>query len=607
MGKFTTMSIRAQLYLMAFIVALPAAGIIVYSGLDQRNNAMIGARTESGKLADNIATEQQSLVAAAKQLLSALAQLPEIKRQDRAKVQLVLSDILKINPELLNIFIVGRNGTMWVSAKPSNATISIADRRHFINARATGQFSSGEYIVGRLLGKPTLGFGYPYRDSKGAFAGVIVANLDLEYSRKLLERSHLPEGSSYLLIDHRGVILKRGIDPVQFVGKRDNPGIFKRMQDGPDSATTVRPGLDGPLRIVSYRKLRLEGENTPYMYIRAGIPVKAALAQANRALLLNLALLTPFMLVAFFIAWLIGKRSIVDPVAALHGASQRLAGGDLETRVSHLVRGGELGELGRALDEMAGALARDINERQMAQEEIGQLNRSLAAHAAELESANRELEAFNYTVSHDLRAPLTNITILTEGILRNSSDSLDENNREYLQRINSEVLRMARLIDTFLDFSNLSFCQMKREELDLSGIARLVAVELKMANPDRRVEFTIMADVTGNADPRLIRVVLGNLIGNAWKYSADREVSSIEFGVTTVDGMQAYFVRDNGVGFAMEDAHLLFGAFQRLHGKEEFEGYGIGLATVQRIIKRHGGTVWAKGEKGNGATFYFTL
>ncbi len=347
-------SIRAQLFLMAAIIALPAAGIILYSGFAARQDAMAEARIETQALAGSIAYQQQSRVDSAKQLLSGLAQLPNVKTHNREKVQPILTDLLTMNPQYLNIFIADRQGTVWVSAVPSTSSLNIADRKHFINAMATGQFSSGECIIGRLLRKPTISFSYPYKSAQGELDGVIVVNFDLGYCDKLLENARLPEGSSFLITDHKGVILNRGINPSPFVGKPIDPEMLRQMQQGPETETYINDGtLDGIRRFATYRKLYLEGEQTPYMYVRAGIPVDAVLSKANMALFLNLGLLSTVLLFGFAAAWVIGKRSILDRVSVLQAASQRLASGDFRARVSEVVKGGELGSLGESFDAMA--------------------------------------------------------------------------------------------------------------------------------------------------------------------------------------------------------------------------------------------------------------
>jgi light-regulated signal transduction histidine kinase (bacteriophytochrome) len=252
-------------------------------------------------------------------------------------------------------------------------------------------------------------------------------------------------------------------------------------------------------------------------------------------------------------------------------------------------------------------LANDITERKRMENEIWALNADLAAQAIELEAANRELEAFNYTISHDLRTPLTVVRGYTQVLLEMYGCGPDEPGAGYLRKIDRAARKMEDLTATLLDFSRLSRSAIIREMVDLSGIAGIVALELKVNEPQRNATFTIADGVEAEGDAQLLRVVLENLIGNAWKYTNGKEEALIEFGTAEKDGSRALFVRDNGPGFDMTHADRLFRPFQRLPGAEDVAGHGIGLATVQRIIHRHGGRVWAEGDPGKGATFYFTL
>jgi len=249
----------------------------------------------------------------------------------------------------------------------------------------------------------------------------------------------------------------------------------------------------------------------------------------------------------------------------------------------------------------------DVTERKRADEEIDRLNTDLAARALELEAANRELEAFNYTVAHDLRKPLTIINGYCQVIQSLCGNTLDAQCREYLQETYEGTCRMSRLIDTLLDFSRLAHIEPCREEVDLSAVAHEAARDLRFTSPERKVSFRIGTGIKVNGDPNLLRVVLDNLLGNAWKYTSMRAETVIEFGSAEIAGKPTCFVRDNGPGFDMEYAEKLFAPFRRLDGAENCEGFGIGLATVERIIRRHGGQVWAEGEPGKGSTFYFTL
>jgi len=253
------------------------------------------------------------------------------------------------------------------------------------------------------------------------------------------------------------------------------------------------------------------------------------------------------------------------------------------------------------------SIVNDISERKRLEEEIERLNTDLAARAAQLEAANRELEAFNYTVAHDLRRPLTVINGYCQAIHEICGDKLDEDCQGYLREAYNGTLRMNRLIEALLNFSRMAHVEPRRKMVNLSTLAREVVTLLRLTEPERQVEFNVSGEISADTDANLLRIVLDNLLGNAWKYTGMREEAIIEFGVTDIAGVPTYFICDNGPGFAMADADKLFAPFQRLSGTEECRGFGIGLATVERIIKRHGGRIWAEGEPGKGATFYFTL
>jgi signal transduction histidine kinase len=240
-------------------------------------------------------------------------------------------------------------------------------------------------------------------------------------------------------------------------------------------------------------------------------------------------------------------------------------------------------------------------------EELEAANIELEKANRELEAVNQELEAFNYTVSHDLRGPLTNISGSCQVLNELYGNKLDEQGKQFIQYIHDGILCMDSLIDALLKFSRQSHQELQRIEVDLSSMAMDISADLRIRQPERRNIFTIAKSITCIGDPLLLRSVMENLLGNAWKYTSKRKSARIEFGVTEVEGKPAYFVRDNGIGFDMGESHRLFVTFQRLHDESEFEGIGIGLATVQRIIQRHGGKVWAEGKIGKGAVFYFTL
>jgi light-regulated signal transduction histidine kinase (bacteriophytochrome) len=268
-------------------------------------------------------------------------------------------------------------------------------------------------------------------------------------------------------------------------------------------------------------------------------------------------------------------------------------------------------ELLRRHAELLEAKNRELEQaiagRRQAEEEVKRLNMHLERRLIDLSEAYGELDAFSYSVSHDLRAPLRRVDGFSQALLERCAGAVDEQARGYLDSIRSNVERMSQLIEDLLKLSRLARAEAVREPVDLSALARSVAGELFGRDPGRRVEFDIAEGLAASADARMMRIALSNLLDNAWKFTSRNPGACIEFGRTERDGQVVYFVRDDGAGFDMERAARLFAPFQRLHSRDEFEGTGVGLATVKRIIQRHGGRIWAESVPGRGATFYFTL
>ncbi|MBS1972372.1 MAG: CHASE3 domain-containing protein [Bdellovibrionales bacterium] len=250
---------------------------------------------------------------------------------------------------------------------------------------------------------------------------------------------------------------------------------------------------------------------------------------------------------------------------------------------------------------------RNSLKRSRVEEEVRHLNKTLEGKLHEIEVVNKELESFSYSVSHDLRAPLRAMAGFSNILIEDYKDKLDETGRGYLSRIIAASDRMARLIDGILDLSRISRRQVRREDVDLAVLAEQVISELRVAEPERRVEVVIEPQMKVRGDVDLIGALMQNLLANAWKFTSKRELAHIHVGSLVRNGQTVFFIRDDGAGFDMAYAEKLFGTFQRLHTEVEFKGTGVGLATVRRIAHLHGGEVWAEGAVHQGATFYFTL
>jgi light-regulated signal transduction histidine kinase (bacteriophytochrome) len=246
------------------------------------------------------------------------------------------------------------------------------------------------------------------------------------------------------------------------------------------------------------------------------------------------------------------------------------------------------------------AILRDISARRRAEQ-------ALRAARDAAEASNRELEAFSYSVSHDLQAPLTRIDNLSQSVLAEAGERLDDKSRDYILRVRAAAQRTSRLVDELLELSRASRGEVLVQHVDMSALARAIASDLRARQPERTVSIVVEDQMTTCGDPGLLRGVLENLIGNAWKFTSKRPDALIEVGSRAENGATVFFVRDNGAGFDPAYTHLLFAPFQRLHKESDFPGTGVGLAVVQRIEHRHGGRVWADGGLDRGATFSFTI
>jgi signal transduction histidine kinase len=325
--------------------------------------------------------------------------------------------------------------------------------------------------------------------------------------------------------------------------------------------------------------------------------------------------ITALMLgLTFLAAWLIAtriQRTISGPVLTLVDSARAVS-----QRQDYSVRatpagGDELGLLTEAFNQMLVRIEEQTRVLNRSNQElelrVADRTRELENQNVRLTAANNELDAFAYSVSHDLRAPLRSIDGFSQILLEDYVGQLDEGGKDALQRVRAATQRMGTLIDDLLRLARITRAEMRPETVDLTVIARDVVEQLREADPARNVRFAIEPDLKCRGDAHLLRVVLDNLLRNSWKYSARRPEATIEFASTNQNGERVFLIRDNGAGFDMKYADKLFGVFQRLHSPSEFEGTGVGLATVRRVIVRHGGRIWAKGAVNEGATFYFTV
>jgi signal transduction histidine kinase len=576
-------SLRARLMLLVLLVVLPVLGLTLYTYLEGRRLAVIEVQGNAMRMTRLAAGNLAQLTEGARQLLIALSRFVGTSDMDMARCSARLADVLELYPLYVNLGVVAADGNLLCSGAPLDQR-NLADHAWFQRAVQTHSFVVGEYQVEHALGEAMFNFGYPVVDAADQVQAVVFASFDLASMGYLADQIQLPHGAALIVIDRSGTILARYPDPEQWVGKSvSEAAIIQAILTRQEGAAEAL-GVDGIPRLYAYAPV--EGVVSG-MYVSIGIPETIAFAAADRSLARNLAGLALATALALATSWLLSDLFVLRHVRTLVQATQRLTNGDLGARVGTTHGNGELGQLARSFDEMA---------------------ESLQQRTAQLEEANKELEAFSYTASHDLRTPLHIIYSYSEILSSDYAAALNTTGQECIQRIHSAVQRMTDMIEELLNLSRATHNELQRSTVDLSALARAIAADLQRAALYRSVEFVIAERVTASGDEQLLRIVLANLIGNAWKYTGQQAQPRIEFGLMTGEGNEpVYFVRDNGAGFDMDKANRLFAPFQRLHSKTQFPGTGIGLTTVQRIIQRHGGRVWAEGQVGKGATFYFTL
>ncbi len=358
----------------------------------------------------------------------------------------------------------------------------------------------------------------------------------------------------------------------------------------------------GTSHVLLVRKILSEGKVIGFVYILAD------LHEIDKRLARYALIAIVVLLVSLLFALLVSsafRKSVSQPIVNLAEIARRVSRDkDYSIRVADVGERDEVSVLIESFNEML----REIQLREGAlQQAHNELEDRVSERTRELLSSNRELEAFSYSVSHDLRGPLDALNGFTNLLMQQHGEKLNAGGRELIEHIRTAGKRMTELIEDLLNLSRVSTSVMHMEKVDLSKIAHSIAEELCHSHPQRKVEFVISNTESAQGDVRLLRIVLENLLRNSWKYTSGHKESRIQFGSEGNKGRTVYFVRDDGAGFDPRSATRLFQPFQRLHSKDEFPGNGIGLATVQRIVRRHGGETWAVGAVEKGATFYFTL
>ena len=606
--------LRARLLALVLLAILPALGLVLYTGFEQRAAARAEAESSALRVVKLAAASQKQHFEATRQLLTTLAQLPQVRPDRAAECQALFTNLVHLHPIYANIGGLDAEGKVFASAKPPRtAQFDLSDQAYFKKARDTRKFAVGEYQTNGISGRPTLPMAYPlFVDTN--FAGVVFAALDLKWLNQLAARADLPEGSTLNLIalnliERKATILVRYKVPdpgKSWIGLTITNERFLKLL-GTERTGPFR-GVDSVKRLYASTPLSRSG-GLPDAAVSVGIPEEAAYAAVHRTMRLNLVFLGIVAVLALAAAWTGGDFFVLRQVRGLVEAARRLSKGDLGARSGVPLGPGELGQLARSFDDMAASLQQHVGDLQRAQSELKALNEELEQRVlertSELRRSNEDLQQFAYVASHDLQEPLRMITSYVTLLRQREGSKLDENSRQFIAFALDGATRMQQFIQDLLAYSRVGKQGGAFEPVDANEARAAALANLQSAIERAGAEITHDTLPTVKGDLTLLTQLFQNLVGNALKFRGEAPLR-IHIGCQRKGAAWEFAVRDNGIGIAPQDFERIFVVFQRLHAPEKFPGTGIGLSVCKKIVERHGGRIWVESKPGKGATFFFT-
>ncbi len=591
-------SLRYKFVSIVLLSSIPFLIYAVYHYINTVNGNKKSAFARNLAVAEETSERINSFIENSRNVLYSLALHPAIINKDPSGCDDLFQQLLPLYPIHLNILAADMKGNNFASAlSPEGAhSINYADREWFVKG-SKGVSVVTDLHISKLFTQPAFMVTMPVFGQSGAQTAILGFPVNLyKFQEHLTEIEKIQPHISFSLVDNKGITLLNTADRGE-IGKPFKQSALLQKASKVTGKSFITLDQNGTERYYSLSLVNATGWK-----VISSIPTSEVYAEADQAALRHL--------IFFFLICLSGglsaiwfSRRLGRKVESIVNGLNEVSAGNYSCRLA-IPGSDELAQAGKAFNRMTSERGSYLIEIKGLADS---LERKVQIRTAELLNSKNELEAFSYAISHDLHAPVRHILAFTHILLEEHSKELSDDIRGHLERINRAGENMKEMITHLLALSRLNRHEITRVSVNVSTMSEAILSDLRDTEPGRNVQTTIAEGITTYADPALLRIVLQNLISNAWKYTRKCNLPTIEIGETMVNEIRCFFIKDNGCGFDMAYAEKLFAPFQRLHSTEEFEGSGIGLATVMRIVQRHGGRIWAESTPDEGAAFFFTI